>query len=135
MARTGIRASAIIVKDGKILLIHRKNRGREYWVFPGGGIENDDTGDETVVREIKEETGLTCTKVKFAFLAETYKGGHKHPFYSCKVNNKEIVLGGAEAKKHSEEDWYNPQWVKLDKVKDIFLVPESAKAELLKLQK
>ena len=132
MARTGIRASAIIIKGNKILLIHRKKEGREYWVFPGGGIEDNETGEETIVREIKEETGLVCTKVKLGFATETYEGGNKHPFYFCEVDDGEIVLGGPEADRHSEQDCYDPQWVELNKVKEINLVPENAKTELLK---
>ena len=111
MARTGVRASAIIIKDNKILFIHRKKNGEEYWVFPGGGIEDGESGNEAVVREIKEETGLTCTKVKPAFAVETYEGGIKHPFYFCEVNDGEIVLGGPEAERRSQENWYDPQWV------------------------
>ncbi len=33
-----IRAVGILIKKNKVLLIHRKNE-KEYWVFPGGGVE------------------------------------------------------------------------------------------------
>lgn len=39
----------------KILLIKRKDV--PIWVLPGGGIENDETPEQAVVRETKEETG------------------------------------------------------------------------------
>lgn len=35
-----IRAVAMIVNNEKILLMHRINNGKEYYVFPGGGVEN-----------------------------------------------------------------------------------------------
>jgi ADP-ribose pyrophosphatase YjhB (NUDIX family) len=38
--RLNKRAAAVIIKDGKILLMRRVKNGREYFVFPGGGIEN-----------------------------------------------------------------------------------------------
>lgn len=47
-----IRSSAIIIRDSKILLIHRKRPGREYWVFPGGGIEGNESSIEAVRREV-----------------------------------------------------------------------------------
>ena len=50
MTRTAVRASAIVIRDNKILLIHRKKEGREYWVFPGGGIEEGEKGEETIVK-------------------------------------------------------------------------------------
>lgn len=63
MARTGIRASAIIIRDNKILLVHRKKDGREYWVFPGGGIEDYEKPEETVKREVFEGTNLRILRI------------------------------------------------------------------------
>ena len=57
------RAAAIIVKDGKILLMHRTRNGQEFYVFPGGGVEEGETNEEACAREISEETTLTI-KVK-----------------------------------------------------------------------
>ena len=37
------RVSAIIINDGKILLIHRFRDGKEYWVLPGGGVEQSES--------------------------------------------------------------------------------------------
>ena len=131
MVRTGIRASAIIIKDNKILLIHRKNNGEEYWVFPGGGIEEGETPDATVVREIKEETNLDASNVKFVFEMETYKGGNKHPFFFVDVGEGDLKMGGEESGRDQGVDWYNPEWVEISKVSEINLVPEGAKAKLI----
>lgn len=49
-----IRAVAIIVNDGKVLLMHRINNGKEYHVFPGGGVENSETVEQAVLREVQE---------------------------------------------------------------------------------
>ena len=133
MARTGIRASAIIIKNNKMLLIHRKKNGEEYWVFPGGGIEEGETGESAVIREIKEETGLVCTKAKLAFAIETYEGGNKHPYYLCEVEDGELKLGGPEAERNSKDNWYDPQWVELSLLSEINLVPENAKKWILKM--
>ena len=51
--RKAIRA--IIYQDDKIALV--KTRANEY-KFPGGGQEKDETDIETLIREVKEETGL-----------------------------------------------------------------------------
>lgn len=50
-------ASAVIVHDQKVLLVHHKKLN--VWLYPGGHIEENETPDETVVREVMEETGLT----------------------------------------------------------------------------
>lgn len=45
------------------------------------------------------------------------------------------MLSGPEAERCSEEDWYHPEWVGLEDVTEINLVPESAKKKLLKVIK
>jgi ADP-ribose pyrophosphatase YjhB (NUDIX family) len=47
-----------------ILLIQRNQEpNRGYWTLPGGFVENKETADAAVVREVKEETGLHCAVV------------------------------------------------------------------------
>ncbi|MBN2662523.1 MAG: NUDIX hydrolase [Bacteroidales bacterium] len=50
-------ASALILnKEGKILLLYHKKLN--VWLYPGGHIEDNETPDQAVVREVLEETGL-----------------------------------------------------------------------------
>ena len=46
----------IIFRDGKLALIH--NGKFDYYMFPGGGIEEGESHEETLIREVKEESGL-----------------------------------------------------------------------------
>lgn len=52
------RAAAIILKDDCVALIKRQRAGLTYYLFPGGQIEEGETGAGALVREIKEELGL-----------------------------------------------------------------------------
>jgi 8-oxo-dGTP diphosphatase len=55
----------ILVEDGKILLIKRaKEPELGKWAIPGGRIEEDETAEECLKREFKEETGLDIEIVK-----------------------------------------------------------------------
>lgn len=57
-------SSAIIIKNKKILLIKRAQSSAifpGYWTLPSGKGENDETSRETVIREVREETGLDFT--------------------------------------------------------------------------
>lgn len=50
-------ASAVVVNDeGKILLQQR--RDNNLWALPGGTMEIGESIEETVIREVKEETGF-----------------------------------------------------------------------------
>ncbi|MEI8328023.1 MAG: NUDIX domain-containing protein [Candidatus Taylorbacteria bacterium] len=61
--RTKTRATAIVIRDGHALLIHRKNE-KEYFVFPGGGVEKGETPERAVIREVMEETSIEVRLVK-----------------------------------------------------------------------
>jgi mutator protein MutT len=58
-----IGVGAVIIKDGKILLEKRKNEpGKGKWSIPGGLVELGESVEQTVIREVKEETGLEVEK-------------------------------------------------------------------------
>ncbi|SEF29254.1 8-oxo-dGTP diphosphatase [Amycolatopsis pretoriensis] len=58
-------AAAVIVQDGKVLLVKRRvKEGSLSWQFPAGEVEPGETGSQAAVRETQEETGLTVTEVK-----------------------------------------------------------------------
>ncbi len=53
-----VAVDAVVIQDGKILLGKRDSEQyKGYWVLPGGFVERNETTEEAVVREVKEETG------------------------------------------------------------------------------
>ena len=54
------RIQGAIVRQDQLLLIQHRHHptGQSYWLLPGGGIEGDETEEECVIREMKEETDL-----------------------------------------------------------------------------
>lgn len=59
-SRPIVGVGAIIFCKGKILLEKRNNEpGRGKWSVPGGMVELGETLEQTVVREVKEETSLS----------------------------------------------------------------------------
>ncbi len=55
-----IRYQGAIVREDHILLIKHRHHadGRDYWLIPGGGIEDGETEEQCVQREMREETNL-----------------------------------------------------------------------------
>jgi len=62
-ARFGIGVTGVVrTADGQVLLLrHRFWPASSQWGFPGGFAKRGETFEETVVREVHEETGLTVT--------------------------------------------------------------------------
>ena len=55
----------VLIENGKILLIRRAAEPfKGMWAVPGGRIEDDETAEECLIREMEEETGLTVEPVK-----------------------------------------------------------------------
>lgn len=54
-----------IEQDGKYLMLHRIKKAHDVnegkWIGVGGHFEADESPDECVLREVREETGLTLT--------------------------------------------------------------------------
>lgn len=53
-------AHALILDDSsqQVLLVRNGTESSSYWGFPGGGVMEDETLEQAVVREVEEETGL-----------------------------------------------------------------------------
>jgi 8-oxo-dGTP diphosphatase len=72
-----LTVDGIVLKDGKILLIKRKNQPFEgKWALPGGFVEYGEKTEEATVREIFEETGL---KTKINHLVGVYSDPNRDP--------------------------------------------------------
>lgn len=68
-----VRASAVIVNHRKevLLVFHDDPQTREKWLMPpGGGLEAGENALEALVREVKEECGITCQPGELLYVRE-----------------------------------------------------------------
>jgi len=77
-----------IEKDDKYLMLHRIKKendlNKDKWVGVGGKFEPGETPEECLLREVKEETGLTLTRYKFraiiTFISDEWGVEYMHLF-------------------------------------------------------
>ncbi|MBI4427486.1 MAG: (deoxy)nucleoside triphosphate pyrophosphohydrolase [Ignavibacteriales bacterium] len=88
-------AVAILQKNGKILVCQRK-KGSRYglkWEFPGGKVENGETIQDCLQRELKEELSINLGPiVKTEILAYDYEDGSRFNVHYCFVRDFEGEL-------------------------------------------
>jgi 8-oxo-dGTP pyrophosphatase MutT (NUDIX family) len=56
-------AGGVVVADGKVVIVHRPKY--DDWSFPKGKLDEGETFEEAALREVEEETGLTCALGEF----------------------------------------------------------------------
>ena len=92
-------ARAIIIKDKKIYMVH--SLVYDYYKFPGGGIEKDESNIDALIRETAEEAGLVVIKdsiKEYGYVHRIQKAKDEgysmfiqdNFYYLCDVENKKI---------------------------------------------
>jgi 8-oxo-dGTP diphosphatase len=66
-----VRVAALLLAEGRIVLVRHRRGAKTYHLLPGGGVERDETLDKALVREALEETGLDVRVVKPLFISDT----------------------------------------------------------------
>lgn len=69
-------ATAIALREGRLLLVASRyaNHSAPLWTLPGGRQQPGELLVETVVREVREETGLRVHAGELAYVSESYDG-------------------------------------------------------------
>ena len=72
-----MRAGIVLIQDGKVALIERHRAGLDYFVFPGGGVDEGESPEQAAIREAMEELGIEVViKQKVAEVQLASKSRH-----------------------------------------------------------
>ena len=129
-----IRVGAIIMKDGKILMVG--NERANYLYSVGGRIKFGETAEEAIIREVFEETGVKMEIDRLGFVHENYFYGDApfnlgkliyeiSFFFYMKVPSDFAPISESFTEDNSKE---HLKWVSLDE--DIKMYPEFFRKEL-----
>jgi 8-oxo-dGTP diphosphatase len=101
-----VTIDAVVIKENKVLLIKRGVEPfKDYWALPGGHVDWDETLEETVKREVKEELDVNVTNLKQIGI---YSDPSRHPKQAINVAYAVAIEGeikpGDDAK---EFKWFD----------------------------
>lgn len=109
-----------IVRNGKVLLLHRTKKENDLnegmWIGIGGKFEENESPEECVLREVREETGLTLTEYAYrgivTFVSDRWEGEYMHLFTA--TDTEGTLIGACD---EGDLEWVDqeifrtlPQW-------------------------
>ena len=108
-------ARAVIIQEGKVLTMFRRKTKdgstREYYVIPGGGQEETETLEETVIRELREEMNVDIKVL--GYLGKEVWNDTTSNYFHCEIVDGTPHLGGEELDRMSQDNYYEPRFVNL----------------------
>ena len=112
-----IRVSAAVIKDGDKILAAERGYGeyRGFWEFPGGKREEGESGEDAIIREIKEELGVMIKTDGFIATIE-----HDYPDFHLIMDcyYAHVVEGVIKANEHMAL-----RWISVDEIAGLEWLP------------
>lgn len=134
------RAAAIIIENDCVMMAH--NDIDDYYYSVGGGVHLGETSEEAVIREVKEETGVSYEVERLAFVNESLFYGHGTAdgkechiiefYYLMKPKNSRIVQDGSSNGMTAGTTEYI-HWLPIRELKNYKIFPEFFREKLLEL--
>lgn len=115
-----VRAGIVLIQNDKVALIERHRAGTDYFVFPGGGMDDEETPEQAAVREAMEELGIeVAIKQKISEIQLGQKS--RQVYFLVEQVGGEFGTGTGEEYTDSdpdnpEEGIYIPIWMPIDQL-------------------
>lgn len=133
------RVCAMIISDGKILALHDSRS--PYYYLPGGRVQMSETAESAVVREIKEELGVTAKVVRplwlnQAFFNEDVDKVDYHElclYFLMDVTETDLLSRGEKFTLTEGNKTLTFEWLAFERLKDEYFYPLFLKEEIFNL--
>ena len=116
-----VSSRAIIIEDNKLLAMFRRKvkdgKTKEYYDIPGGVRENNETLEENVIRELKEEFEIDIRILGYLGVEE-HESTIEHYFHCERVSGTPKI-SGEELERMTESNYYEPRYIDLTNLDNI----------------
>jgi len=113
------RAGIVLIEDNKVALIERHRAGLDYYVFPGGGVDEGETVEQGAIREAREELGIEVA-LKQKLMVVYFDQSHQIYFLAERVSGE---FGSGIGEEYTDSDPNNPEegiyipiWMPIDEL-------------------
>lgn len=115
-----IGVKALILNKGKFLVMHNNGVKEDLWELPGGRMEFGETAEETLKREILEETGLAVKPIKLIDTWNLVRENYQIAgiIYLCQLEAGEVRLSD----EHDAFKWIGTDEESLTMMYDVFRI-------------
>ncbi len=122
-----VSSRGIIIDNGYIYTMFRRKKQsdgsiKEYFVIPGGKVENNETLEETLIREMKEELSVDIDII--SYIGKNEDNDSIAYFYKCNIISGTPALGGEEKERCNEDNYYEIRKVKISDIEKINIFPK-----------
>ncbi|HEL2402037.1 TPA: NUDIX hydrolase [Streptococcus suis] len=123
----GVRATALIIKDGKIFLT-KDSKGRYYTI--GGAVEVNEVAADAAVREVKEELGVDSRVNQLAFVVENQFTHEGIDFHNIELHFIVEPIGEIPEEMIEDNLKQSCEWIYIDNLVNLDVVPAFLAEEL-----
>lgn len=111
-------ARAIIIENDKLLVFFRKKMKDDkiitYYAIPGGHLEENESLEDTVIRELKEEMNLDIELIEYLGMLNV--DSKEEYYYYAKIIGGELKFGGEELERNSFDNFYEIRWLPIEEI-------------------
>lgn len=135
-----VGARAVIVHEGKVLLLRAEEPGRVYYFLPGGHVQHGERMQEAALREVREETGLEAEVIRALGVREFIAARHARRARNVPASHHVVAViflcrlkgapGGQFACDSGAQGVTGMEWIDLSQIAALELHPPQLK-ELL----
>lgn len=127
-----LSAKALVVRDGRLLLMRARDGAGGYYLLPGGGQKRGETLHEALVRECLEETGVLVAPGKPRYIRDYIAARHEFAAVNRGFHQVEIMFECAFVRKagraHApDRSQTGAEWVPCSRLGRIRLYPSLLK--------
>lgn len=125
---------AVIVRDDKLLVMHRNKFGEQYYTLVGGGVDTGEQPEQSLYRELAEETGLRAVNPRLLFIEDAGDFYGVQYVYLCDYAGGEITMHPQADEAHLNamgQNVYTPMWLPIQDLPAAPFVSEPLKQRLI----